>query len=136
MQTYAFDRKMAEDLEETYEKVNGERRKLSEVPDAFDLMESQRWDHKLKSDDSYERSRNGLLHRLELAKAQQSMDIDKSGAFETEEKLEGNEKLKKKIQEVDIRHEYVGKDLLKKLNAIESKQAQIENQNLQSEFMA
>ena len=50
--------------------------------------------------------------------------------------IDENEKLKKKIQEVDIRHEYVGKDLLKKLNAIESKQSQIENQNLQSEFMA
>ena len=50
--------------------------------------------------------------------------------------MDENEKLKKKIQEVDIRHEHVGKDLLKKLNAIEAKHARLEKQNLQGEFTA
>ena len=39
-----------------------------------------------------------------------------------------HEFLKKKIQQIDLRHEHIGKDLLKKLNAAERKAQMTENQ--------
>ena len=51
--------------------------------------------------------------------------------FVTEENI----KLKKKLQEVDLRHEASIKELIKQMNSLDSGQSKMHNAQLQFEFM-